>query len=38
MSNGETILLDLEAQMQDIGLSLMAKSSTRFTGRLSTLA
>lgn len=25
MSNGETILLDLEAQMQDIGLSLMAK-------------
>lgn len=25
MNNGETILLDLEAQMQDIGLSLMAK-------------
>lgn len=25
MNNGETILLDLEAQMHDIGLTLMAK-------------
>ena len=25
MDNGETVLLDLEAQMQDIGLSLIAK-------------
>lgn len=25
MTNGETVLLDIEAQMQDIGLSLMAK-------------